>query len=122
MPEHRNNIPINLYKELRSKPVNILFINHRALQHPSAGGAEEYLFQITKRSARRGHDVTVLAERPPGAPPQGEIDGVTVVRRGGFATLHIYAPLYVKKHGRKYDVVVDNIAHVFTLLGLLFAK
>jgi len=102
--------------------VNILFINHRDLQHPLAGGAEEYLFQIAKRLARRGHDVMVLAERPPGAPPHGEIDGVTVVRRGGFATLHMYAPLYVKKHGRKYDVVVDNIAHVFPYLSSLFAK
>jgi len=102
--------------------VNILFINHRDLQHPLAGGAEEYLFQIAKRLARRGHDVTVLAERPPGAPPQEEIDGVTVVRRGGFATLHMYAPLYVKKHGRKYDVVVDNIAHVFPFLSSLSAK
>jgi len=97
-------------------------MNHRDPRHPSAGGAEEYLFQIAKRLAKRGHDVTVLAERPQGAPPQEEIDGVTVLRSGGFVTLHIYAPLYVKKHGRKYDVVVDNIAHVFPFLSSLFAK
>ena len=102
--------------------MNILFINHRDPRHPLAGGAEEYLFQIAKRLAKRGHDVTVLAERPQGAPPQEEIDGVAVLRSGGFVTLHIYAPLYVKKHGRKYDVVVDNIAHVFPFLSPLFAK
>ena len=102
--------------------MNILFINHRDLRHPLAGGAEEYLFQIAKRLARRGHNVAVLAERPPGAPPQEDIDGVTVVRRGGFATLHIYAPIYVKKHGKKYDVVVDNVAHVFPFLSSLFAR
>jgi glycosyltransferase involved in cell wall biosynthesis len=102
--------------------MNILFINHRDLQHPLAGGAEKYLFQIAKRLAKRGHDVTVLAERPQGAPPQEEIDGVTILRSGGFATLHIHTPLYVKKHGRKYDVVVDNIAHVFPFLTSLFAK
>jgi len=102
--------------------MKILFINHRDPRHPLAGGAEEYLFQIAKRLVKRGHEVTVLAERPPGAPPQEDIDGVTVIRRGGFATLHIYAPLYVRRHGRDYDVVVDNVAHVFPFLSSLFVR
>jgi glycosyltransferase involved in cell wall biosynthesis len=45
-----------------------------------------------------------------------------VIRRGGFATLHIYAPLYVRRHGRNYDVVVDNVAHVYPFLSPLFAR
>jgi len=102
--------------------MKILFINHRDPRHPLAGGAEEYLFQIAKRLAKRGHEVTVLTERPPGAPPQEDIDGVSVVRRGGFATLHIYAPLYVKRHGRDHNVVVDNVAHVFPFMSPLFAR
>ncbi len=102
--------------------MDILFVNHRDLHHPLAGGAEEYLFQIARRLAKRGHNITVLAERPSGAPPEDEIDGVKVVRRGNFLSLHFYVPAFLKKHGEQYDVVVDNVAHVFPFLSPLLVK
>ena len=96
--------------------MNILFINHRDPRHPSAGGAEEYLFQIARRLVKRGHDVTILAERPPGTPHEEAMQGVKIIRKGGFATLHIHALRHLQKHRDKYDAVVENIGHVFPFL------
>ncbi|MCU7787788.1 glycosyltransferase family 4 protein [Pyrobaculum sp. 3827-6] len=100
--------------------MRILFVGHRDPKHPAAGGAEEYVFQIAKRLAAKGYDVTILAERPDGLPATEVLDGVKIVRKGGFATLHLYAPLYVSRH--EYDVVVDNVAHVFPFASPLFTK
>jgi len=93
--------------------MRILWINHRCPKHPQAGGAEEYVFQISRRLIKKGHEVTLLAERPPGLPYKEEIDGIGIIRKGSFSTLHLWAPLYVARYSRSYDVIIDNIAHVF---------
>ncbi len=93
--------------------MRILWINHRCPKHPQAGGAEEYVLQISRRLVKKGHEVTLLAERPPGLPEREEIDGVEIIRKGSFSTLHLWAPLYVARYSKRCDVIIDNIAHIF---------
>ncbi|AAL62795.1 glycosyltransferase (type 1) [Pyrobaculum aerophilum str. IM2] len=100
--------------------MRVLWINHRCPKHPQAGGAEEYVFQISRRLVKMGHEVTLLAEKPSSLPEHEVIDGVEIVRKGGFLTLHLWAPLYVAKHSREYDVIIDNVAHVFPFYSSKF--
>jgi glycosyltransferase involved in cell wall biosynthesis len=102
--------------------VKILLINHRDPKHPFAGGAEEYIFQIGRRLVKRGHEVTLLAERPSGLSGEEIIEGIRVIRMGGFLGFHAHAPNYVRQHGPEYDVVVDSIAHVFPFFSGFFTR
>jgi glycosyltransferase involved in cell wall biosynthesis len=102
--------------------MRILWINHRCPKHPRAGGAEEYIFQISRRLVKKGHEVTLLAERPPGLPDKEVIDGIEIIRRGSFSTLHLWVPLYVARHSSSYDVIIDNIAHVFPFYSSKFTR
>jgi glycosyltransferase involved in cell wall biosynthesis len=102
--------------------MNMLIINHRDPRHPYAGGAEELLLQIAKRLVKRGHHITWLSERPPQTPSTEEIDGIKIIRKGGFITLHIYSLQYISKNVKKYDIIIDSIGHVFPFLSNILTK
>ena len=102
--------------------MRILWINHRDPKHPMAGGAEVRLYEVARRLVKMGHEVTVISERPAGLPSGEVMDGVEIRRIGGKASIHLLAPLYVKKHGREYDVVVDDIAHAVPWYSPLVTK
>jgi glycosyltransferase involved in cell wall biosynthesis len=89
----------------------ILFVNWRDIRNPEAGGAEVHLQEIAKRIAAKGHEVTVLASTFPGAPPEEEIEGVRVVRRGGKFTFNFHVPGTIRRlsDGEPFDVIVDDI-------------
>jgi len=91
--------------------LRILWINHRDPKHPQAGGAEVRMYEIARRLVKMGHEVTVLSEKANGLPTEDDIEGIMVRRMGNRTTIHILAPLYVKKHGRQYDIIIDDVAH-----------
>ena len=91
--------------------MKILWVNHRDPKHPQAGGAEVRLYEIGRRLVKMGHEVTVLCEKVEGLPGKEVLEGIEIRRIGGKASIHLLAPLYVKKHGHEYDVVIDDIAH-----------
>jgi glycosyltransferase involved in cell wall biosynthesis len=47
---------------------------------PSVGGIERYVEVLARGLVRRGHEVTVLSSRAPGAPPREQTSGVRIVR------------------------------------------
>ena len=47
---------------------------------PWRGGAETYVFNLSKHLQRRGHEVTVICSNPPLNPSVHRVDGVTVKR------------------------------------------
>ena len=102
--------------------MRVLLINHRDLKHPSAGGAEEYLFNIAKRLAAWGHEVTLFSERSRGLLSTDFYGGVKIVRRGSFLTMHLWAPIYVIRNSHNYDVIVDNIAHVIPFMSTMVTR
>ncbi len=91
--------------------MRILVINWQDIRNPLGGGAEVHLHQVFSRLVRRGHSVTLLCCRFPGAPSTEVIDGITVVRRGGRAWFNGAVPfaygLGLRPQG--FDVVVDDL-------------
>jgi glycosyltransferase involved in cell wall biosynthesis len=86
----------------------ILVFNWRDTKHKYAGGAEVYIHELAKRWVASGNQVTVFCGSDGHSPRYEVVDGVHIVRRGGFYFVYIWAFLYylVKFRGR-YDVIVD---------------
>ena len=76
--------------------MRILWINHRDPRHPEAGGAEVRLYEIGKRLAKMGHEVTLLCEKVNGLPAEETLDGIHVKRAGNKFTIHLIARLCSK--------------------------
>ena len=64
----------------RHNPIRVLWVNHRDPRHPSAGGAEEYLWNILSRLNSPTFVHTLLCERPDNLPKCEVIGNVRVVR------------------------------------------
>ncbi|BAA80177.1 glycosyl transferase, group 1 [Aeropyrum pernix K1] len=102
--------------------MRILWINHRDPKHPQAGGAEVRLYEIARRLVKMGHEVMVLCEKVSRLPGEEVLEGIRIKRSGGRASIHLLAPLYVRKHGHEYDVIVDDIAHAVPWYSPLVTK
>ena len=85
----------------------VLFLNWRDPVHPLAGGAEVYCWEIARRFAAAGAQVTLLTSRPSGAPARTLVDGVRVDRRGGTYSLYAHAAAFLAGNRRHFDAVVD---------------
>ncbi|MFD4371292.1 glycosyltransferase family 4 protein [Streptomyces sp. NPDC058486] len=86
---------------------DVLLLNWRDPWHPQAGGAEAYCFEIARRFAAAGADVTLLTARYPGSAPAGMADGVRILRRGGTYAVYLAAARHLLRHRHAYDAVVD---------------
>jgi glycosyltransferase involved in cell wall biosynthesis len=86
----------------------ILIFNWRDLTHAYAGGAEVYVHEVAKEWVRLGHHVTLFAGNDGKQKRHETIDGVKIIRRGGFFLVYVWAALYyVLRLRGKYDVIVD---------------
>lgn len=88
--------------------LSIVVFNWRDPKHKWAGGAEEFIFNISAELVKMGHQVTLFCAND-GRLPRHEISqGVHVIRRGNFVTVYIWAFLYyVLKLRKECDVVLD---------------
>ena len=98
----------------RSKNRKILAINWQDLTNPYSGGAEIHLHEIFKRLVSWGHEVLLFGNRHGDAPPDEEIDGVRIMRRGRRNNVNFVAPYYYSRrfHAMKFDAVVEGINKV----------
>ena len=89
-------------------------LDYRDRTHPEAGGAEQYLHEVFRRIAARGHRVRLLAARYAGAAEAETIDGVEVERRGGATTFNWVALAACRRWARegRADVVVENLCKI----------
>jgi len=86
----------------------ILVFNWRDTTHKYAGGAEMYVHEVSKVWVRQGNHVTVFCGNDGTQKRYEVIDGVHIVRRGGFYLVYIWAFLYyIFRFRGKYDVVID---------------
>lgn len=86
----------------------ILIFNWRDTRHKFAGGAEVYTQQIAKRWAAQGHWVTIFCGNDRNSPNSEMIDGVEIIRRGGFYLVYVWAFLYyIFRFRNKYDIIID---------------
>jgi glycosyltransferase involved in cell wall biosynthesis len=93
------------------KPLRILVINWQDIHNPLAGGAEVHLHEIFRRIAARGHSVTLLCSRFPGAAAGEEIDGIKVVRRGSRNFFNFIVPFAYRRlrKEQRFDAVIDDL-------------
>ena len=78
--------------------MRIAMLSWRSPDHPQGGGAETLTFEILKRAATRGHEVTWFAASSPGALESEKIDGIHFVRRGRQWTVHFRAWRWLRRH------------------------
>lgn len=96
--------PVNDLGKLR-----ILIFNWRDTRHVWAGGAEVYIHEIAKRWVSTGHHVTVFCGNDARHKRNQIVDGVEIVRRGGFYTVYVWAVLYYLLRFRgKFNVIIDS--------------
>lgn len=86
----------------------ILIFNWRDTQSVFAGGAETYIMNLASRWVGNGHSVTLFTSNDGHQKPHDVIEGVLVIRRGGFFVVYIAAFLYyVLRFRGRYDVIID---------------
>ncbi len=102
--------------------MNILVLNWRDTKHPGAGGAEILTHEIAKRWVKMGHSVVQLSCHFSGAPHAEIHDGVRIIRRGTWWTVHLWAGLLWFYRWRKWtDVVIDEV-HWFPFFSAVYAR
>ncbi|MBI4130389.1 glycosyltransferase [Candidatus Roizmanbacteria bacterium] len=88
--------------------LRILVLNWRDKKHGWAGGAEVYVHELAKRWVEDGHRVTLFCGNDGNNPRNEVIDGVQMVRRGGFYTVYIWAAFYYLFGFRgNFDLIID---------------
>jgi len=87
----------------------ILILNWRDPKNPDSGGAEIVTLQHAKAWVKNGHSVTWFASKFSGAKKEEKIDGVNIVRRGNFLTVHFLAPFFYLSAEGGFDLVIDEI-------------
>lgn len=98
------------YEEERvNSKLKILIFNWRDTKHIWSGGAEVYIHELAKRWVKEGNRVTLFCGNDGKSSRHEIIDGVNVIRRGGFYTVYIWAFLYyVLRLRKRYDVIIDS--------------
>ncbi len=87
----------------------ILIFNWRDIKHVWSGGAEVYIHEIAKEFVGQGHKVTIFCGNDGRNPRNEVIDGIQIVRRGGFYTVYVWAFLYyVLRFRNTFDVIIDS--------------
>jgi glycosyltransferase involved in cell wall biosynthesis len=87
--------------------VRFLMLNWRDPKNPKAGGAERVSVGYMKELLRRGHEVSWFSNDYPGAPRSEVIEGIHVVRGGGFGSSVIAARKWYRSQPR-FDLVIDQ--------------
>ncbi|OGK15517.1 hypothetical protein A2774_04475 [Candidatus Roizmanbacteria bacterium RIFCSPHIGHO2_01_FULL_39_12c] len=99
--------PQKLKQEKRQKK-RILIFNWRDTKHKFAGGAEVYTHELAKRWVKAGHMVTLFCGNDGHCMRNEAIDGVWIVRRGGFYTVYLWGFIYyLLKFRGNFDIIID---------------
>lgn len=102
-------LKLNGVKPLSGGSLRILVYNWRDMKHVWAGGAEVYVYELAKRWVAEGHSVTLFCGNDGRSKREEEIDGIKIIRRGGFYTVYVWAVLYYLFHFRhRHDVVIES--------------
>lgn len=101
--------------------MNIFILNWRDIKNPRAGGAELLTQEMAKRWVLLGHNVTIFCERFESAVGEEIVDGVKLIRRGRWWSVHLWAVIYYFFRFRSYtDVIVDE-AHWYPFFSIIYA-
>ncbi|MFI1200144.1 glycosyltransferase [Streptomyces sp. NPDC020883] len=87
---------------------HVVVCNWRDGRHPQAGGAELYCEETARELRRAGAQVTFLTARPRGTARREHTDHGAVVRGGGRSTVYLFVLLWLLRHRRSVDGVIDS--------------
>ncbi len=88
--------------------MRVVVLNWRDFEHPEAGGAELYTQRVARELAKLGDQVTYVTARPPGTSRRSNLDGYTIVRRGGRYTVYVAVLWHLLIHRSRIDAVIDS--------------
>ncbi len=89
--------------------MKILILNRRDILNPAGGGAEVYTHEIARGLTEKyGCEVSVFASSFPGCTREEAFDGVTYIRRGNEATVHLIGFYYAIRNRKRFDRIVDE--------------
>ncbi len=92
-----------------SSAKRILIFNWRDTKHMFAGGAEVYVHEMAKRWVAAGNTVTIFCGNDGSNARFETVDGVHIIRRGGFYMVWFWAFVYYMLRLRgKFDVILDS--------------
>lgn len=92
-----------------SSAKRILIFNWRDTKHTFAGGAEVYVHEMAKRWVGAGNSVTVFCGSDGNNLRFEAVDGVNIIRRGGFYMVWFWAFVYYMLRLRgKFDIILDS--------------
>ncbi|MHB1813160.1 MAG: glycosyltransferase family 4 protein [Thermoplasmataceae archaeon] len=89
--------------------MKILWLAHRDMQNPRAGGAERTIYEVGSRLVKDGHEITLLTGGFRGSSRLETVDGIRVVRYGEKALVHLAVPIFLIRF--RYDLVVNDLGH-----------
>jgi len=87
--------------------LRVAVVNWRDPWHPSAGGAEQYAWQMAVGLLARGARVRYLTARAPGQSRRECRDGVEIIRTGSRLSVYPLALGWLAGHRRSFDAVID---------------
>lgn len=94
---------------LSKRKRQVLIFNWRDLKHIHSGGAEVYVHEIGKRLVKKDCEVTIFTSNDGHNKHFEKINGVSIIRRGGFVTVYIWALVYYLLRLRdKFDIIIDS--------------
>lgn len=85
----------------------VVVVNWRDLDHSLAGGAEIYAWQYARALQEGGADVRFLTARDEGQSARATRDGIAVRRVGGALGFYLLALVWLFRHRRDIDAVID---------------
>lgn len=98
-------VPVNMPAQLAGK--RILVLNWRDIKHSQAGGAEQYMHEISRRWIENGAEVTWFTGREEHQAAEGVVDGIRIIRSGGPLALYGQAALKLLHTRNWFDGVID---------------
>ncbi len=87
--------------------LRVAVVNWRDPWHPSAGGAEQYAWQMAGGFLARGARVWYLTARAPGQSRSECRDGIEIVRTGSQWTVYLGVLGWLARRRRRFDAVID---------------
>lgn len=100
--------------------MRILWLNHRDIRHPRAGGAERTILEVGRRLVSYGHEVHLVAGSAFGAADY-DCEGIKVKAVAGSISPHLVVPAIVRGPTPP-DVVIDDLAHAVPWMSPLVTK
>lgn len=89
--------------------VRVAMLNFREPRQSTAGGAEEYAWQVSRFLLTQGASVVFVTARQRGQRRAEVLDGIHLRRMGNPYLVYLLVPFWLLLHRRRVDVVIDTM-------------